>query len=31
MLYVVLALFVILMVPASYFMLRHTVETLFGS
>jgi succinate dehydrogenase / fumarate reductase cytochrome b subunit len=31
MMYVVLALFVILMVPASYFMLRHTVETLFGS
>ena len=31
MMYVVLALFVILMVPATYFMLRHTVETLFGS
>ncbi|MEO6714837.1 MAG: succinate dehydrogenase, cytochrome b556 subunit [Mycobacteriales bacterium] len=31
MLYVVLALFVILMAPASYFMLRHTVETMFGS
>lgn len=31
MLYVVVALFVILMVPASYFMLRHTVATLFGS
>ncbi|MEP7054708.1 MAG: succinate dehydrogenase, cytochrome b556 subunit [Actinomycetota bacterium] len=31
MLYVVVALFVILMVPASFFMLRHTVETLFGS
>lgn len=31
MLYVVLALFVILMVPATYFMLRHTVATLFGS
>ena len=31
MLYVVLALFVILMVPATYFMMRHTVETMFGS
>lgn len=31
MLYVVLALFVLLMVPATYFMMRHTVETMFGS
>jgi succinate dehydrogenase / fumarate reductase cytochrome b subunit len=31
MMYVVLVLFVVLMVPATYFMLRHTVETLFGS
>jgi succinate dehydrogenase / fumarate reductase, cytochrome b subunit len=31
MMYVVLALFVILMAPASFFMLRHTVETMFGS
>jgi len=31
MLYVVMALFVILMVPATYFMLRHTVETMFAS
>ena len=31
MLAVVLVLFVILMVPATYFMLLHTVETMFGS
>jgi succinate dehydrogenase / fumarate reductase, cytochrome b subunit len=31
MMYVVLALFVILMAPATFFMMRHTVETLFGS
>jgi len=31
MMYVVLALFVILMVPATFFMMRHTVETMFGS
>jgi succinate dehydrogenase / fumarate reductase, cytochrome b subunit len=31
MMYVVLALFVVLMVPATFFMMRHTVETLFGS
>jgi succinate dehydrogenase / fumarate reductase cytochrome b subunit len=31
MMYAVLALFVVLMVPATFFMMRHTVETLFGS
>jgi succinate dehydrogenase / fumarate reductase cytochrome b subunit len=31
MMYVVLALFVVLMVPATFFMMRHTVETMFGS
>ncbi len=31
MMYVVLTLFVVLMVPATYFMMRHTVEELFGS
>lgn len=31
MLYVVMVLFVVLMAPATYFMMRHTVETLFGS
>ena len=31
MMYVVLALFVILMAPATFFMMRHTVETMFGS
>jgi succinate dehydrogenase / fumarate reductase cytochrome b subunit len=31
MMYVVLALFLILMVPATFFMMRHTVETMFGS
>jgi succinate dehydrogenase / fumarate reductase cytochrome b subunit len=31
MLYIVLVLFVLLMVPATYFMMRHTVETMFGS
>jgi len=31
MMYVVMAAVVILMVPATYFMMRHTVETLLGS
>jgi succinate dehydrogenase / fumarate reductase cytochrome b subunit len=31
MLYVELALFVILVVPGSFFMLKHTVETVFGT
>ena len=31
MLYVVVTLFLILMIPATYFMMRHTVETMFGT
>lgn len=31
MLYIELALFVILVVPGAFFMLQHTVETMFGS